>query len=211
MTVRTRRRLQIGGGAAVMAIVVLFQCREPMLFWAGNQLIDIDEPVPSDALLVLAGGTPDRELAAAALFHRGLAPRIVLTRNIERAQWDLVREQGITVEGELALRRRILKGLHVPDDAVVVIPGVVTSTRDEADAVERWAPSAGIRSLLIVTSRPHTARAKRTFHAALHDQAITVRMIAAPADSFNAATWWRADRLRGLLEWQKTVYHRLFD
>lgn len=179
----------------------------------GGQLIDVDADAPADAIVVLAGRTPDRELAGIDLFHKHMAPRVLITREIERPQWDLLRARGVHVESALDFRRRILRDLGVPDERVVVLPPVVVSTIGEANAVADWARAHPIKSLIVVTSPPHTARAKMIFTSALAGLGIEVRMHAAEAGTFRADTWWhhRENLAEGISEWQKwLLYHLRF-
>src|SRR5687767_8510137 len=105
---------------------------------AEGLLVGADCGQAADALVVLAGGESyaERTRVAAALFRRGAAPVILLTNDgargsyfarqkrnpwmVERSAWSLIEQQ-------------------VPVARVRIVPGIVTSTYDEAKAVRRYA------------------------------------------------------------------------
>ncbi len=118
------------------------------------------EPAPADAIVVLGSGVmPEGELADGSLrrtvhgirlFHRGLAPRLVLLGP---------RYHGVV---EADVRAAVARDLGVPADAIVVEAGG-TSTRDEA---ERIASRLRPASVLLVTGWHHMPRARRVFERA---------------------------------------------
>ncbi|HKX05958.1 MAG TPA: hypothetical protein VJX71_25930, partial [Methylomirabilota bacterium] len=61
-------------------IAALALAHRPLLRAAGHVLVVEDPGAPSDALVVVAGGTPGREARAAALFRSGAAPRVLVSR-----------------------------------------------------------------------------------------------------------------------------------
>ena len=165
----------------------------------------------SDAILVLAGGVFDRELEAADLFNRGLASQVLLTAEPDPAVFAELRNRGVRVETSLELRQRVLNQLGVPRERVHVLPGIVAATVHEAEAAARWSDQNQARSLIVVTSTFHTARARHVFRQVFADRPVTLRFAPASKSDFQPDTWWRQrNTLRdGLFELQKTLFYRL--
>jgi uncharacterized SAM-binding protein YcdF (DUF218 family) len=211
----TFRRFLKWLGVFLLVLVVggltAYGCRAPILTWVGGQLIDVDQDAPADVILVLAGGTPEREMAGADLFKAKMAPIVMLTRPVERPQWDLVRARGIAVESDLEFRRRLVRDLGVPDANVIVLAPFVVSTIAEATAAREWFSGRPLKSVMIVTSAFHTARAKHIFETAFSGMGVTIRMHAAEAGTFRKDNWWqtRANLTDGLIEWQKHLLYQL--
>lgn len=186
--------------------------RVPILRAIGHQLVHADPVAPSDAILVLSGGRFDRELEAADLYSRGLAPIVVMTREPEAGVLEVLRARGVRVESSLELRQRVLEELGVPAASIDVLDGLVRSTQDEAEAARRWAASRGASSLLVVSSSFHTARARRVFLKVFRDTGVAVRFVPAASSDFDPETWW-TDRVTlrdGLFEWQKVLFYRVW-
>ena len=146
-------------GAAALALLGLLAFTPLAGALAGGAARSAD-PRPADAIVVLGSGVmPEGELADGSLrrtvhgvrlFHRGLAPRLVLLGP---------RYRGV-VEAEV--RAAYARDLGVPPDAIVVEAGG-TSTRDEAMRItSRLRP----RSIVLVTGMHHMPRARRVFERA---------------------------------------------
>lgn len=79
----------------------------------------------------------------------------------------------------------------MPPEAIVVLPGVVAGTDDEARAVAGEIDARKIRSLLIVTSAYHTRRALRTFDKLLADKNIETGIAhALPGEQSPEPNYW---------------------
>ena len=144
----------------------------------------------ADALVVLAGGESyaERTRVAAALFRRSAAPVILLTNDgargsyfakqkrnpwmVERSAWSLIEQR-------------------VPIERIKIVPGIVTSTYDEAKAIHRYARETSLGSILIVTSGYHTRRARWTYHDVFGQSPIDVYMCGSPPRPENRpGRWW---------------------
>jgi uncharacterized SAM-binding protein YcdF (DUF218 family) len=148
----------------------------------------VDQPAPSDAIVVLAGETYRRPAQALELFHRGLAPHVFLDA-----------EAHDKIYGQLLpdLARGYLNNLgessHV---SVCEIAGA--STFSEADDVNKCLQSLGAHRVLIVTSEYHTRRAAMIFRHRLPQYEI---FVAAARDSSRFGERWWTRR-----EWAKTTF-----
>ena len=179
--------------------------------WVGRQLVHVDDPAPSDAIVVLAGGSPERELEAADLYRAGYAPLILMTREPEDPVIEVLRARGIQTASRLDRRLRDFHAFKVPDDAITVLEPEVTSTMQEAEAIAAWTRARRTTSLLIVTSAYHTARSRFALMRALRGSGVTVRLRAATAEPYEPSNLWqrRVQLRNSLFEWQKLVFYRL--
>jgi uncharacterized SAM-binding protein YcdF (DUF218 family) len=139
---------------------------------------------PVDSVFILGGDADTRPFAAAAMIRSGWARQalIVPTANQpgERSHQELLRD--------------ILVRRGVAADAVVELPGQVTSTRDEARALARFLERHPGHSVAVITSDYHTRRARSIFTAQLGDGAGRVHFVAAPTERFTAANWWHYEQ-----------------
>ena len=194
------------------AALILFVLFVPLLGFAGRQMVQVDPPERSDAMLVLASSL-DRIIEAADLYQQGYAPVILLTQTYPNASEQYLLDRGIDVERNEERRERVLEALGVPGDSIMILPGLVDSTADEARVFADWSKGRSIASVMIVTSVYHTGRTRLTFERTLDGTPIVVRVHPSSLVRFDPDAWWRSrDTLRtGIIEFQKLVYYRLFE
>jgi uncharacterized SAM-binding protein YcdF (DUF218 family) len=205
-----RRRFAVLVGLAVLSLAVTFLARQAILSSLGRWLVRADPLVGADAIIVLAGGTPQREIEAADLYVAGLAPRILLTVERDSGGIEVLRKRGIHVETQMELKRRILLSLGVPDAGIVMLDSALaTSTRMETDVVGHWVSANRPRRIIIVTSPFHTARASLMFRRALRNQQVEVLMRPTSYEAFEPHRWWtdRVQLRNGFFELQKTLFY----
>lgn len=197
--------------AVVMAGLagLVYVLHAPLLTQVGHLLVHRDPPMPSDAILVLAGGVFDREMEAAELFAAGLAPRVLMTEEPEPKVLAELRARGVRVENSLALRRRVLIELGVPAEHITVLPGIVAATVHEAEAARRWVDATGADSLMVVTSSFHTARARFVFRRVFDEAPVALRFVPAGKSDFQPDSWWlnRTTLRDGVFELQRTMFY----
>ena len=215
ITVRPRaclRLLAIVGVTGAGLVLLVYLAQAPILGWIGEQLFHEDPLVPSDVIVVLSGGTPAREIEAADLFGAGYAPRLVLTAQPQRASVTVLQSRGIRAPRLLDERLRYLAELGVPRDAITVMRDPVSSTFQEAELVSDWVQRRGHRSVILVTSGFHTARARWVFLRAFTDSGVTLRVRPDSLEPFEPDRWWRDRNMlrNGLFEWQKLVFYRVW-
>lgn len=191
---------------AVLAAAALLAAR------GAARVLVVSDPLPghADAIVVLAGSPPGRLLEAAALFARGLAPRVVLTRERRSTGHVALERRGVPVADPVVEARRQLGALGVPSEAIAVVSGRAYSTTSEARLVARWACRTRVRALVVVTSPSHTRRARAILRRVLpRDTALAV--VAARADYFPHRRWWRSRRTAKLVlsEYQKLANYWL--
>ena len=175
---RTRRRLAgillLGGALVVVALR------------SGRWLV-VDEPRPSDVILVLAGDTNLRPVRAVQLLEQGFGRRVVI---------DVPAGAAVFTFNEVELAEKYVQSL--PRAASISIcPIVGLSTRDEARDAEKCLASEHAGSVLIVTSDFHTRRAVSIFRHELPGRSFSVA--ATYDDTQFGCRWWTRR------QWAKTA------
>ena len=173
---------------ALGLLVVAFLVRQWWLPLPARFLLLEDPLQEADALVPLAGGE-QRSLDAARLFQEGYAEWFVAT-NMP------LKVPGIRASyGELVRKEAILQG--IPEEQILIVPGTVKTTCEEALAVRRLVDEQGWRSLLVVTDPLHTRRARLCFREAFRDTSATVTVRAITGSWYDPETWWQStDSLR---------------
>lgn len=191
--------------AGVILMVVFWQICLPLV---GGFLIVADMLRHADALVPLAGD-PARVVAAAQLFRQGYARWFIVTSMPDpgTATWHGYADK---VVGKA-------RTLHVPGDAILIAPGAVTTTYDEAIVLRRVMQAQGWHSLLVVTSPSHTRRARMIFQAVFANTGITIMVHPIADQSYTAESWWKSTGgiQQALSEYLKLAlylggYHMLF-
>ena len=191
--------------AAVAVIAFTGVMQEPV-----RRLIRSD-PVPSsaDAVVVLSAGVStdgmlqqqglDRLLKGIELAKRGVAPRIVLTRERKR-----LGRRYVTSAGDQT--RLITLG----GGTEVISTGLVTSTREEALRIAELARRSGWKRIVLVTSPMHARRACATFEKVglvvscvpSDSRDISLNTLAGPDNRLRAFGMWIYELAGTLRYWQ---------
>jgi uncharacterized SAM-binding protein YcdF (DUF218 family) len=189
-------------------IAVVLAAGAATLLLAGRLLV-VSDPLPprADAIVVLAGSIPDRVLEAADLYRTGIAPRVIVTRERMRRNDAALRARGVRLPESDVLTVSALEQLGVPRAAIVVLRRRTGSTVSEARTIARHACAAGLRRLVVVTSRSHSRRARLVLRRAL-GQTVAFGVRPSRHDLFTAARWWRVrrDAKAVLREYEKLVH-----
>ena len=172
--------------------------RAPLLTGLANAWI-VNEPLEkSDAIVVLGGGVENRPFEAARLYHRGLAPKILLMD----VKLNPTTKLGL-LPAEKDLTRRVLRKLEVPESALLVVGESVASTYDEARAVRAWAGKTKATRVIIPTDLFHTRRVRWLFRQQLKDTGTRVQVAAVTPKTYRAGDWWQHEE--GLIAFQDEV------
>ena len=187
-----RRWLRAATRLVLIAVALALALAWKPLLVGFAHLFRIDDPVPSDALVMLTGGEFDRALKAADLYRRGLAPVIL-----------------IGSDSDTKTNIRDLCAAGVPAEAIQTI-GEVASTYDEASRVRDYAREHALRRITAVTTAYHTARVRWVFRKVLRTVGVEVHVAASDDARFNETNWYRsvAGRRFYSREFFKIIYYR---
>ena len=103
----------------ILLYIVLSYYRTPILTRLGTYLIVQHEPVKSDLIVCLSGGNIERGMASADAYHKGLATRIFIAREELPDGYETLREKGVHYPEAREMTMMILRGLGVPDAALM--------------------------------------------------------------------------------------------
>jgi len=148
----------------------------------------VDEPAPSDAIVVLAGETHARPARGLELLRQGVAPRMFMDAETR----DLIYDQRL-----VDIAQRWVDSLPEAN-RISVCPIAGLSTLGEAGDVSRCLQSQSAHRVLIVTSEFHTRRAGMIFRHRLPQYQFSV---AAAHDLRGFGDAWWTNR-----EWAKTTF-----
>ena len=174
-----------------------------LLFAYAGRFLEVHDPLPTaaDAIVIMAGSIPDRTLEAADLYRAGLAPRVVVTKEQRRSGEERLHARGVTLPENHDLTITALEALGVPRTALVLLARRNDSTESEARTIARWACGRGFRHLIVVTSRPHSRRARRILRESL-GPAVALSLAPTRYDPFHATRWWRDRRSAKFVWWE---------
>jgi uncharacterized SAM-binding protein YcdF (DUF218 family) len=170
-------------GAAV--VVTVWLARERILPCVARWL-DVGEPPRAcDYVVVLPGGAETRPFVAAAMVKAGLArqalvPRVAATPDSDEGAGQSAHE----------IIRDVLQLRGVPRPDILLIGQDSTNTYTDAVALEQFLLARPRLTIAVVTHAYHTRRARWVFRRVLRGRADDLYMVAAPADEFDANTWW---------------------
>ena len=164
----------------IVFCAVLYLVRGPILRFVAESWIVEDPLGKADALVVLSDDNfyADRATRAAELLREGKAPLIVASGRRLRPNASIA---------ELMEHDLIERG--VPKDKIVRLPQDADSTKEEAEAVLKFAKERRWRSVIVVTSNYHTRRARYIFRR-LFPQGIAISIASARDGDFDPQHWW---------------------
>jgi uncharacterized SAM-binding protein YcdF (DUF218 family) len=164
----------------IVFCAVLYLARGPILRFVAESWIVEDPLGKADALVVLSDDNfyADRATRAAELLREGKAPLIVASGRRLRPNAGIA---------ELMEHDLIERG--VPKEKIVRLPQDADSTKEEAEAVLKFAKEKKWRSLIVVTSNYHTRRARYIFRR-VFPQGIEVSVASARDGDFDPQHWW---------------------
>lgn len=196
----------------IIGILVLTRLSLPTI---GRFLVADNQPRQSDIIVLLMGSGPDRMLGAVDLYQAGYGNKIVMVRNMVKG-YDLVLRKGVKIPHDTDVAKMVAVQLGVPQQNIVILPGDALSTQDEARRVRDYLrDNKDIDSLIVVTSKYHSGRAKKIFVRAMSslDREIRVLSCPSPYDDFDAEHWWqgREDLKRGVQEYAKLFTFLLYE
>jgi uncharacterized SAM-binding protein YcdF (DUF218 family) len=160
----------------------------------GQWLVAEDDLQTSDMIVVLMGSVTDRILQAVDIYNERYSDKLVLV-NSYRFDYDIFVERGVEIPpGNAQLSKMAAIDLGVPEENILILEGNAKSTQDEALIIREYIRNnKKIESIILVTSKYHSGRAKKIFRKALSglDREISIYSSPSKYDPFNASQWWK--------------------
>ena len=194
-------------GFVLLASIVMYIFRVPMLVSMARFLSVPDRLMPADIIYLLGGDYLTRAPHAAALFKQKLAANIAIPKEeiSQAVQFGLQRHStNIAVD--------MLVQLGVDASAITVLEnqtGGVTSTHDEAMLLKDYVSRQSLNTVIIVTTAFHTRRSRWIFKRVLKDEGVNILMSPAEHIKFNEGNWWKVEKgfLLYIEEYIKFIYY----
>jgi uncharacterized SAM-binding protein YcdF (DUF218 family) len=176
------------------------------LFYAGQWLRLIEDPVKADAIIVLAGSF-ERSLHAADLYQQQFGPAVYLSTPAKEAGNTQIEALGIRLPQELEVHTQILLRKGVPRERILTFGSGSVSTAEEALELRKIFQRAGTK-LLVVTSPYHVRRSRIILTRAFASSGIEITVVGTPYEPYQT-DWWRTQdsARKTLLEIAKIVYY----
>jgi uncharacterized SAM-binding protein YcdF (DUF218 family) len=192
-----------------LAYILVSAYHVPILTQIGRYLIVEQPPERSDLMVCLAGGNVERGLSAADAFHRGLAPKIFVSRELIPEGYDILIRRGVTYPESRDLLVDMLRGLGVPASAILTSDTPSANTVTEAAIVHKMVKEKNYRSILLITSPTHSRRAWLIFRKAMEGEGVRIQVILSSYSNFKPEGWWKDTRYvrEVVLEYQKLIYY----
>jgi uncharacterized SAM-binding protein YcdF (DUF218 family) len=194
---RTIRRFSVFVLVSAIFLLFLWLFSGAILSRVGHFLILDQEPVASDAIVVLNTGVEyyPRLIEAADLFKKGLAQKVVINGNRKTGVFRGLEKRGFKECCPWYEDRvRILGILGVPRKEILPISAEdAYDTVSEAEAVGRELVREGFRRVIITTSKSHTRRAGYVWTTMFGDQ-LSIFAVAAKTDPYDPKGWWKQGR-----------------
>lgn len=189
---------------------------KPILTAIGDFLVKGNNGLsPADAAVVLTTGVdyPARLIAAATLYKKGLAAKIVINGGRKSTVMKQLEEHGYNEPCHWSANSvGVLKFLDVPARDIIVldVPDAY-DTISEAAITGSILQKQGLRKLIITTSKFHSRRAGHIWRTAFAG-IFAVQVAAAGDDPFRPDSWWTDGRqVRQLLaEYGAWLYYWAF-
>ncbi len=142
-----------------------------------------------DVIVLLNGAFPRSVLETARLFHQKVSNKIILTKERDLDNLDDLRRAGAMFPSTHEIQSKALIDLGVPKENIHLLNVVCNKTEDEALAIkEHLSNQKDVQSILLVTRRTHTRRAKIIFSKTL-GPSYNVFAKAYPKDPVSPSHW----------------------
>ena len=158
------------------------------LFYVGQWLVVEDSLGQAHAIVVLSGNLPGRAIEAARIYQGNFASQVWVSQPVSPA--PQLATMHIAFIGEDFYNQKVLMARGVPADAIRILTDPSANTEEEVDEIARDCRRDGAHVVIIVTSKPHSRRARLIWDRRIgNDPRAIVRYVS--DDSFDPAHWWR--------------------
>ena len=184
------RRLAIVVLVAVAGLVG-WRGRESLLQEAADLWVVSDPLTHADAIVILGGNSQTRPPAAAELYRRGLANKVLVSH------WS-----------DSQRNRAALLKLGVPTSAIEAFGKANTNTREEAVALREWA-ERNAASVFVIPSEPFMARRVQwIFRREFSDRPVTIEVQPFDPPGYSREGWWKTEQ--GSMAFQNEILKYLY-
>ena len=184
---------------------------QPLLRYCTSVIV-VDDPVlKSDAVLALSGGEPGRAWGAADLYNQKLARYVIVTTEHQRPEDVELTKLGVDLVDGRGNYIRVLRGMGVPEDKIIVVEKPAEDTFDELEQVRKLCLERNWKSLIIVSANYHTRRTRMSARY-IFDPDFQISVAATPHGGINRDAWWKSrnDVRTFLIEFEKLVAYTLY-
>jgi uncharacterized SAM-binding protein YcdF (DUF218 family) len=187
-------------------VVTGWLAKAPLLRGVTSAWIVSDQITHADAIVLLGGNFHVRPQAAAELYRRGVADRILVSRTVDEL-WA----PASGVPTDFDLNRAALLKLGVPATAIQSFGTASANTRDEALAIKSWIARNGAANIVIPSEIFSARRVQWIFQRELADISVAIEVGAFDPPEYSWDDWWTTEN--GVFAFQsellKYVYYRL--
>ena len=192
-TFRSTARNRIGSGSRrvllLVAVVALIVAGWRVMT-LGRLLYREDPLQKADVIFVLAGARIERIAEGGELYLEGWAPRILLSRQERDGGEIALTRRGMPLPSEADVQRETLIRMGVPPEAIDAVDEEQTATAMETDALHDVATARSWRTLIVVTSKLHTARAGMAMRRRFDGTGVQIVMRGSRYDYSDVDRWW---------------------
>ena len=176
----------------IVAMVVAYLARESLLPLLGRALDVQSQVQTADVIIVLGGGSIDRDRYGSQLYQSGLAKHVIATGGPIGTESGMV---GLVDGG-------------VPRSAIVLANGT-SNTHEDALLSRKIMESRGWQTALLVSDLYHMRRSTWTFQTAFASSSIRIWAAPVVGGSFNENLWWKDEDsfVNVTEEYLKLVYY----
>lgn len=203
---RTKIVMGRSGCGFALAICLLFGIylfRESEFRAAADFWVISDQMTRADAIVILGGNYQFRPLIAAELYHKDLAPKILIS------QTGAVPELPTLSDTELG--RTVLLSRGIPPNVLETFGTANKNTRDEAVALRDWVRSHAVSRLIIPTEKFSARRVRWIFNREFSGTTISIEVPSFEVPGYTTREWWKSDQ--GIIAFQnellKYFYYRI--
>ena len=146
----------------------------------------------ADAVIVPSGILPGRALQAADLLLQSRADEAILFHEVLPERYRPRDRMGADFREDHEINRDILLRQGVDENRVLVLPGGVKSTWEEAQALKHYLVEHPMESIVISTCRFHSYRAYLNFEKALEGTGVKIYSVPSKYCRYDPNSWWQS-------------------
>ena len=151
----------------------------------------VEDPLrKADAIVILGGTMYERQMEAVDLYKEGFAPRIFLFREVSEWAERVLIDRGVPYMRAVDVQVDAMVRLGVPRDAIEILDQAA-NTASEARYVHDLVVGHRYSTIIVVTSKQHTRRARLVINRRLAGTGAELIMRGSRYDLTPVDRWWR--------------------